>query len=387
VIVFKWETCPEKFSEIFMRAVTLEKKSLNLCSQDLYDIDVPYIVAFLNEYTKILALKIADNFISSAGAKALANTTLLALDLSENYIDDAGGETLANNTTLKTLDISSNLLFDASAKAFANNTTLMALNLSCNLITDAGAKTLARNMTLTALDIRYTKISVVGAEALFLCLKKRTFQFLYHKLTFYYHKLAFQMQPKLTANSPDPKCPAMDVVRTDINMVSKIFEYLQRPSLNLIHTFSSDIMKVSSFAGSPSFDREEDICLLTSPSLPTLFVFWATKIASRTLEIEEVKEEYEDIEIKQRAESMVKHEPAVNQDTEMQRIVAQLLACNAALSHPKMDVPDCNGRGLVLQFSGSSSSTTSTTSNVLENNDIPPVKDTEKQGKGTGIDF
>ncbi|XP_012587131.1 PREDICTED: protein NLRC3 [Condylura cristata] len=132
---------------------------------------------------RIQRISLAENQISSKGAKALArsllvNRSLAALDLRSNSIGPPGAKALAdalkNNRTLTSLSLQKNSIGPVGtqrmADALRQNQSLRELMLSSNSIGDGGAEALAKalrvNQGLENLDLQSNSISDAGVAAL-----------------------------------------------------------------------------------------------------------------------------------------------------------------------------------------------------------------------------
>ncbi|KAL2078255.1 hypothetical protein ACEWY4_025940 [Coilia grayii] len=129
------------------------------------------------------SLSLADNLVSSKGAKPLSrallvNRTLTTLDLRGNTIGPKGAKSLAEalkrNQALMSLNLQSNHIKDEGARALAEllqtNRKLSSLNLQKNDIGADGVKRIAeslkKNQTLQELNMSGNQLGDVGAAAL-----------------------------------------------------------------------------------------------------------------------------------------------------------------------------------------------------------------------------
>ncbi|XP_063077465.1 NLR family CARD domain-containing protein 3 [Engraulis encrasicolus] len=129
------------------------------------------------------SLSLADNLVSSKGAKPLSrallvNRTLTTLDLRGNTIGPKGAKSLAEalkmNQALVSLNLQHNHIKDDGARALAEllqtNRKLTSLNLQKNDITSEGVKRIAeslkKNQTLQDLNMSGNQLGDAGAGAL-----------------------------------------------------------------------------------------------------------------------------------------------------------------------------------------------------------------------------
>ncbi|XP_041938799.1 NLR family CARD domain-containing protein 3 isoform X1 [Alosa sapidissima] len=131
----------------------------------------------------IQSLSLADNLVTSKGAKPLSrallvNRTLTTLDLRGNTIGPKGAKSLAEalkmNQALVTLNLQNNHIEDEGARALAEllqtNRKLSCLNLQKNNLSADGvrriAESLKKNQTLQELNMSGNQLGDVGAVAL-----------------------------------------------------------------------------------------------------------------------------------------------------------------------------------------------------------------------------
>ncbi|XP_062382103.1 NLR family CARD domain-containing protein 3 isoform X2 [Sardina pilchardus] len=131
----------------------------------------------------IQSLSLADNLVTSKGAKPLSrallvNRTLTILDLRGNTIGPKGAKSLAEalkmNQALVTLNLQNNRIEDEGARALAEllqtNRKLSCLNLQKNNLSADGvrriAESLKKNQTLRELNMSGNQLGDVGAVAL-----------------------------------------------------------------------------------------------------------------------------------------------------------------------------------------------------------------------------
>ena len=172
---------------------------VNFKGMALNDYSVHQLRAAIKNNTALRSIDLSFNYISSAGARALASCNcknLTTLDISNNEIQTMGAvelirtrqfkslnisqnkivtdahtaelaHLLEQDVTLETLVLSNNTIDETLLRALAHNTHLKALDISDAHLGDEGAQILAQNKTLKSLTLNRNGITTKGARAFF----------------------------------------------------------------------------------------------------------------------------------------------------------------------------------------------------------------------------
>ncbi len=127
--------------------------TLGLSSQELNDSNIFEVILLIQQQPTITKIDLSDNNISNIGVVYLAaylenNNNIVELDLAYNFIGDTGAIALSKNKHFKSLDLSGNEISNKGALAFIS-TTLISLNLYHNPIIKSCIEELKQHPSLS----------------------------------------------------------------------------------------------------------------------------------------------------------------------------------------------------------------------------------------------